>query len=57
MMIDILSNNGELEIIDCSRLAYNGISPVTFGDIEVTESGEMKPKETVLTDPEDLMTC
>lgn len=32
-MMDILSDSGEDEIIDCAKIANNGESPITYADI------------------------
>ncbi len=41
-----------VEVSDLCHLAYGGINPVTIGDVVVDEvTGDLSPKETVLTDP------
>lgn len=32
-MIHILSNDGNIDVIDCSKEGNNGESPITYGDI------------------------
>ena len=55
-MFDIISNKGEDEIVDCTRVAY-GESPVTYGDTDKDPNGKITPLEIVLTDVEDYHTC
>jgi len=55
-LCSILSGNGEDQLIDCCKTGNNGVSPITYGDtIEDPDDGSLKPRETVLTDPEDLL--
>lgn len=53
-MIHVLSNYGENQIIDFLR--KDSESPITMGDIIIDEEGVKKPRETVLTAKDDLMT-
>lgn len=55
-MVDILSGQDEDEVIDCAKLANNGESPITYADIDKDFQGNIIPRETVLTDAEDLKT-
>lgn len=55
-MMDILSDSGEDDIIDCAKIANNGESPITYADISTDAQGNIVPLETVLTDAEDLKT-
>jgi len=55
-MIDILSGEGDDEIIDCAKLANGGHSPVTYADVEKDFQGNLIPMETILTGFEDLKT-
>lgn len=54
-MIEILSNNGEDEITDCSRAVNNGKSPITYGDIKKDSNGNVLPNEVTLTDKDDYL--
>ena len=52
-MLEVLSNFGNDKVEDCLQEAFNagnGDIRVTIGDIDINGS----PKETVLTDPDDL---
>lgn len=49
----ILSGDGEDELVDCCRTANMGVSPITYGDTIEDEHGNLKPRETILTNPED----
>ncbi|KAI9251894.1 Endonuclease/exonuclease/phosphatase [Phascolomyces articulosus] len=44
--------------LDLSDKVYKqyGYHPVTFGDIVLNKNGEVEPAETILTDPEQVMT-
>lgn len=55
-MVEILSGHGVDEIVDCAKLSNNGESPITYGDVEIDELGNMRALETVLTDAEDTKT-
>eukprot|EP00347_Sterkiella_histriomuscorum_P022181 403331390 len=55
-MIEILSGHGEDQIIDCAKIANNGESPITYADIDTDFQGNVVPRETILTDAEDLKT-
>jgi len=55
-MVEILSGQREDELIDCAKLANNGECPVTYADVHTDFQGNVVPKETVLTDAEDLKT-
>lgn len=55
-LCSILSANGEDQLIDCCKTGNNGVSPVTYGDtIEDKDDGTLVPRETILTDAEDLL--
>lgn len=56
-MMDILSNKEHHKIIDCTKIAYNGQSPITYADIKVTEEGKIEPSEVALTNSDDYLTC
>jgi hypothetical protein len=55
-MVDILSGQGEDEVIDCAKIANNGESPITYADVDTDFQGNLVPRETTLTDAEDLKT-
>ena len=55
-MMDILSGNGKDEVIDCAKVANQGVSPITYADVTKDKSGNVIPRETVLTDAEDHST-
>lgn len=54
-LCSILSGNGEDQLIDCCRSAGKGVSPITYGDTIEDDKGNLLPRETVLTDPDDLL--
>jgi hypothetical protein len=56
-MIDVLSNKEEDLIIDCAKIANKGECPITYADVTTDLAGNVVPKEVVLTDKEDYLTC
>lgn len=56
-MIQALSNKDEDLLIDCAKLANKGECPITYADVTTDQGGALIPREVVLTDGEDYMTC
>lgn len=56
-MVDVLSGKDEDIVTDCAKIANKGECPITYADVTTDMAGTLVPRETILTDKEDYLTC